>query len=742
MDQRFVYQFCNFCIDSLNSKTVLNKTVNVTMSKTSCNCNRNRRNIILAAIASCCITGFIYQLLFHTMDTNTQQNVEINAYQARFVQNKAIYQIHQNLPPPFPTLPVLQQSHTDGALESLAKYSSEVQLNKHKYANTDFSFFWTQGDGSPLFINATKHPRHKFKNLVFCPVPKVGCSSWKQVIKRIKGSPIYLADDYWSLHDPLENELDEDRIHKLGLSGANKLLFNENEQPFHAIFVRDPITRALSAFLDKCVNAGWTGKYWCEPTTVLHVATLKPFHAYSQFDLFIENIINKPILRNNSEYQDLPHMQIWAIDFHWLPQNFMCDAYKFIDRYHVYKAENISHRKQFLTDIGGEQLWKEVGSHGWITRGKRTEDVMVQLHFGPDNNRQKKPIPGPSYFKGVHEYYHMISKDYRPHKPIINLPGHVNEVNVSLMETVTFHASKANDKLYKYYRSDILAKAIAYYEDDYVLFKQNIPNIVCDYLKYDELDKLMDSVIAYYQTGKNDGNLETAESIYHGKFSIFTDDDIDYRGSKVIDTVEDLNQSIPLKWDRNKWIFDTNQDTKIPYFYEMKDFDDEYENQMFGVSLSGLRGMVTLINIISIIDPRTWPKQQKCFNLDNDNGDIKDISRKELSHITGLLYKYLYRLLPVVLNKLSNDDNGIKKKEISNKIEKWTDTTDIGKLDIPKLIIKWIEQDKKMYANIRSWFLYHRDVPRNMFWEFRNYDEMQKQQIFKARQAHRVQPNH
>lgn len=683
-------------------------------------CSRNQRNIFLTAIATSVITGWIYSLVLSYESHNgvfsrppAHQNVEINSFQTKFIQNQVIHQMaNSDLSFDLKSKKSQEKKHgSEEALSLIAKYDSLNTPNKYRYSVNDFSFFWKMGEGSPLFIDPKKHSQHEFKPLLFCTVPKVGCSSWKRVLKRIKGSLIYLADDHWSLHDPIENELDEDRIHKFGVNGANKLLYEKDI--YHAIFVRDPVTRSLSAFLDKCINSGWTGKHWCEPTTVKHRVTRKTILAESQFDLFIENIINKPILRNDSETIDPPHFVVWAIDFHWLPQNFICDTYKFIDRYHVYRAENISHRKQFLLDIGGEKLWNDVGSYGWLTRNRdpTLDMTTVTIHV---NKNKTKQVPSQDYFKGVHEYYNLITKDWRKNWPEINNVYSISDVNVSLLETATFHAQNAQTKIFKYFRSDILAKAIAYYQDDYVLFKLNIPYI-CDYLKYDKLSKLIDSVVKYYQNNQKDKKLEQSfieesRNIYHGYYSIYSPKS-KFRGEKVITTCKDENQSVPLIWNRDKWTKETNKDTKIPFFYDMKDFDDEYKEQLFEISFSGIRGMMTLINILSFIDPKTWPENQSCFNLQSNKRDLDITTRLEIQHIIELLHKYFNQLLPEFL-KL----DGVNEKVILQKFKQWTQTTDLSKLNIPQLVIQWIEQDKQMYINIRGWVLYQRDVPRNMFY--------------------------
>ena len=451
--------------------------------------------------------------------------------------------------------------------------------------------------------------------------------------------------------------------------------------------------------------------------------------AEPQFDIFVESVINRPWLKGDPEWY-----RFFGIDFHWAPQNFICDAYKFIDRYKIYRAENVSDRKQFLMDIGGEKLWDEVGSHGWFKRGTRDNQTwLIKAHRGEDKAEYIKASP---FFEKLTRDYVNATKDWRKNEPEFNHWHTISEVNVSLLETsATFHSSHANTKIYKYFRADLLAKALAFYEDDYTLFKLNIPDVVCDFLKMHELSKLMDSVIKYY--GKNTKKvskkskkkkrkkfIKTAQDIFYGNNSIYGPATDRNRGHKVIHTVDDKNESIKVSWNRDDWIFKYNKDTKIPGFYQMKDFDDEYgRHKLFGVSLSGIRGMMTLINFISFIDPRTWPQNGTCFNLQSNGGDVDGIIEKNIRDIAHLLQKYFNRLLPILFEHVEDED----KKGIIAELKKWTghnlSKTLLGNKKMNDLISTWTEQDKWLYNNIRGWVLYLRDVPRNQYmihykWEY------------------------
>eukprot|EP01083_Nonionella_stella_P016718 46694_1 len=689
-------------------------------------CTRHCQHLFLVAMASCILTGNIYQFMLSMDDSDTTQRLSALTNSLDHVSLSVLHlETKPNTTSPPPPSDTVSNPLLSDSLYLLSKYYPENVVNKNIYTPADFSFFWVQGDGSPLYINASKYNHIKgYKSFVFCPIPKVGCSSWKQVIKRIKGSPVYLADDYWSLHNPEENELDADRIHRFGVDGANQLLINPNQELFHAAFVRDPIARALSAFLDKCINAFWIGKPWCTP----HSRTRRtlpdpnfpnndmPFGTYSHFDLFIENIINKPMLPTKEE--PVAH-QIWMSDFHWFPQSFICDIYKFIDRYHIYHADNRLHRKQFLLDIGGEELWEKIGSYGWMTRDKKMGGIdpkpTVRLHYATGN----KTIRSSEYFSGVFKYYRNVTSSWREHPPSINKYTLISDVNVSLLDSQTFHQSGAQSRLLEYYRSDLLAKAMVYYAVDYKLFNRTIPDIVCNYLQYDALRQLMKSIAKYFRSGTMNVEVEKAfglkaKNIFNGYSAIYNQWS-KRKGYKTI--YVDRNGTNTLLFDRDKWTFDTNLDTKIPHLYDMMDFDDAYKEITFGVGLAGLRGMATLVNVMSVIDPRTWPTNDKCFYLRKHGWSLQDTIQNELHEMMSVVHTYFVNILPVIRNTLPNE----QMKYVDNKIRIWTDQgpmrNDFSNLNVAKLITKWIEEDKALYANIKAWVLYQRDVPRQMFYQ-------------------------
>jgi hypothetical protein len=114
-----------------------------------------------------------------------------------------------------------------------------------------------QWDAVPVVVEEFK--------LVFFTVPKVACTTWKQLFRRIQGIPKWDIQDYTTglPHNPDVNELKY--LWHYSVQDANRIMTSPNWT--RAIFVRDPKTRLLSAFLDKAVGNPNFIKSKCCPET-------------------------------------------------------------------------------------------------------------------------------------------------------------------------------------------------------------------------------------------------------------------------------------------------------------------------------------------------------------------------------------------------------------------------------------------------------------------------------------------
>lgn len=153
----------------------------------------------------------------------------------------------------------------------------------------------------------------------------------------------------------------------------------------------------------------------------------------------------------------------------------------------------------------------------------------------------------------------------------------------------------------------------------------------------------------------------------------------------------------------------------------MMNFDDQHSAKVFGLRLSAIRGMALLVNVVSMIDANAWPLEERCFDIKKHRGNIRETARREMLGLSDVLVSYFS-----ILNATESVD-----EDVIGDIQKWTAhehaVEDIDGLDVSNLMTKWLDEDKALFANIRSWQLYHRDVPRQLFWErmrtFRAHDD-------------------
>lgn len=102
-----------------------------------------------------------------------------------------------------------------------------------------------QWDRSPIVIEEFR--------LIFFSIPKVACTTWKQLFRRIMGAKDWQSHDgnKYLPHNPKFNNL-KYLHHYHNLTQVRTMFLDPNWTK--AIFVRDPKQRFLSAYLDKAVS--------------------------------------------------------------------------------------------------------------------------------------------------------------------------------------------------------------------------------------------------------------------------------------------------------------------------------------------------------------------------------------------------------------------------------------------------------------------------------------------------------
>ncbi|KAJ8903886.1 hypothetical protein NDN08_000419 [Rhodosorus marinus] len=177
--------------------------------------------------------------------------------------------------------------------------------------------------------------KHKF---IFCPVPKVANSNWKYLIRKIEG-----AKDYMDL--TLAHDQDTSGLRYLSDYSPEEVEYLLYKSGYHKfVFVRDPYTRLLSAYMDKLVNKYeskeeyriWLGKLydWKHVRESDFINDARP-----SFQAFVDELLKQDPDRMNE---------------HWMPQAYVCGfgevPYDFVGRF-----ENIERdASRVLQKIGAQ----------------------------------------------------------------------------------------------------------------------------------------------------------------------------------------------------------------------------------------------------------------------------------------------------------------------------------------------------------------------------------------------------
>lgn len=191
---------------------------------------------------------------------------------------------------------------------------------------------------------------------LFCALPKDASTLWKQMLLRAAGDPSWNTTNSTLIHSPVWSNLIADyvgiasdrrergpdfmpihgRIPE-GLQNRSDLdaVFGARDPPFFkAVIVRDPVTRLLSAYLDRCVeNSEWLR---------LHA------HRFLSFEEAVEKL------------ERLSTRELLT-DIHFKPQAQFCGL-----RYVKYDAVGqMERREDARTILERAGLWDDFGKTGW-----------------------------------------------------------------------------------------------------------------------------------------------------------------------------------------------------------------------------------------------------------------------------------------------------------------------------------------------------------------------------------------
>ena len=255
----------------------------------------------------------------------------------------------------------------------------------------------------------------------FCAIGKNGSTEWRKVFKALN------APEF---------------------GGEEKSKFNTKyalkEDTPKTVFLRDPLERLLSAYLDKCVkDAVRESQGHCEPNSIFASDWMEKQAAKAGKTKVEKNVILSPELADVAQdsekekfaaYVDLFPLK-WNV--HFVPQAIFCDLYRTIDEYDVYYM------------------------------GK---SFMLELH------RMSTKYGGvlPDTLNEIFNYQSQLDKTE-------NAKDNVGASNR--------HSTRAPAKVAKYYSPRAVRRALEYLSIDYVTLGLEVPDWAREMLRNDNIIK-------------------------------------------------------------------------------------------------------------------------------------------------------------------------------------------------------------------------------------------------------------
>jgi len=218
----------------------------------------------------------------------------------------------------------------------------------------------------------------------FCPIEKDACSYFDQVMTR-------MLTRNTSYAIPMEMPADFSKIYSVGAIAQERFGLDGIKQVFadpdatRAVFVRDPLHRFLSAYLNKCIH----------PT---------PEEVHGEDGM--QSMQNCPMYKPGLVFKDAV---AWALQTdmkdvnpHWKLQAYHCHLHKYIQSYNVIGvvSESLSgdakclferaglegYNHEFVVDEAGQGQRDE--NFRSASKGGHTDDTFLKLFFPPDVARQ------------------------------------------------------------------------------------------------------------------------------------------------------------------------------------------------------------------------------------------------------------------------------------------------------------------------------------------------------------------
>jgi hypothetical protein len=272
--------------------------------------------------------------------------------------------------------------------------------------------------------------------LKFCSIGKNGCTEWRGIFKALNAREYcnHSNDMEWKNNGRSNSYCKESKIH------TNVKLDNDDSNSVpRTVFLRDPLERLLSGYLDKCVKPNIRkSQGHCEPNVVFGMDHLQVKKKPVATDNKGRPIPDMTLIVNELEsemfatYVDLLPLT-WNV--HFVPQAFTCDLYRTIDTYDfvgIMGKTFMSELDRMATRYGG--LLPNVLEDAFHYQTKlANETLLATTNVGADNA----------------------------------------------------HGTKAPSKVYQYYSPQSVRRALEYLSIDYVMLGFAVPEWAKEILRND-----------------------------------------------------------------------------------------------------------------------------------------------------------------------------------------------------------------------------------------------------------------
>lgn len=253
-------------------------------------------------------------------------------------------------------------------------YSAQDFVNCTLLQPNDKIYQYGDWDGAPIVVESHK--------LIFFTIPKVGCTVWKQLFRRMVGYRDWAVDGHPLPHAPKRNGLQY--LYDYPPSVADQILRDPSWT--RAIFVREPKERLLSAYLDKGRQNAYLQFHCCQSSSTTLLEKLDCAHTKPHMG---------PMAARDAEeepFLDFADFLTWAVpacdDPHWRPQAERLDEKYWSNIDFVGHMETMeADARRLLERIGA---WDDFGAEGWPQGRIFAGSASSTVHHATDSASKLK----------------------------------------------------------------------------------------------------------------------------------------------------------------------------------------------------------------------------------------------------------------------------------------------------------------------------------------------------------------